>query len=168
VTDYAADVTQSSGSSPVLPEILRPPLTRNVALLLDSHIPARMAWVSRAGRPRIVPMWFHWTGAELVMVAFAGAAKLEEIAEGDEVAASIDTETFPYRGLRMRGPVTLEPSDGLREEYRIAAARVLGPSAGEAWCRSLEGRGQVAIRLAPRWAAEWDMYRSPFLAEAEG
>jgi len=161
-------VTQSPGSAPDPPDILRPPLSRNVALLLDSRIPARMAWVSRAGRPRVVPMWFHWTGAELVMVAFTGSAKLTEIATGDEVAASIDTETFPYRGLRMRGPVTLESSDALRHEYRTAAARVLGPAAGEAWCRSLEGRGQVAIRLAPRWAAEWDMYRSPFLAEPFG
>lgn len=146
-----------SDSDRRLPEALRQPLSRNVALLLDSRIPARMAWAGPNGVPRLVPIWFHWTGAELVMTSFAGAAKLAEIASGTRVTVSIDTETFPYRGLRMGGRVVLETLDGLSAEYRLAAVRCLGPVAGEAWCRSLAGRAQVAIRLRPTWAVSSDM-----------
>lgn len=124
-----------------------------------------MAWAGPDDVARIVPIWFHWTGAELVMTSFAGAAKLAEITSGTRGTVSIDTETFPYRGLRMSGPVALETLDGLSREYRLAAARYLGPVAGEAWCRSLGGRAQVAIRLRPTWAVASDMSGSPFLSD---
>lgn len=35
--------------------------------LLHSTIPARLAYVWRDGTPRVVPIWFHWNGAELVL-----------------------------------------------------------------------------------------------------
>lgn len=148
-----------------LPDVLRPPVSRNVQLLLDSRIPGRLAWVSAGGVPRVVPIWFHWTGAQLVMTTFAGAHKLTEISSGATVAVSIDTESFPYRALRMGGAVALVAVDNLSDEYRLAATRYLGPTAGEAWCKSLEGRAQVVMRLAPTWAVASDMSRSPFLAD---
>jgi hypothetical protein len=136
-----------------------------VALLLESRIPARMAWVGPRGTPRVVPIWFHWTGAELVMTTFAGCHKLAELASGQTVAVTIDVDSFPYRGLRMGGAVELIEVEGLSQEYRAAAARYLGPTPGREWCASLEGRDQVAIRLAPSWATVSDMSRSPFLAD---
>ena len=147
-----------------LPDALRPPLTRNVALLLESRIPARLAWVGPSGAPRVVAIWFVWNGAQLVMTTFANAGKVAELATGDEVAVTIDTESFPYRSLRIGGPVTPETVPGLSPEYREAATRYLGPDAGGAWCGSLEGRAQVVLRLTPRWATASDMSRSPFLA----
>jgi nitroimidazol reductase NimA-like FMN-containing flavoprotein (pyridoxamine 5'-phosphate oxidase superfamily) len=35
--------------------------------LLQSKIPARLAYVWTDGTPRVVPIWFHWSGNELVM-----------------------------------------------------------------------------------------------------
>ena len=37
--------------------------------LLQSAIPARLAYTWHDGTPRVVPMWFHWTGEELLMGA---------------------------------------------------------------------------------------------------
>jgi len=148
-----------------LPEVLRPPVSRNVELLLDSRIPARVAWVSPSRAPQVVPIWFQWTGAQLVTTTFAGARKLTEISSGATVAVSIDTESFPYRVLRMAGPVELVAVDDLSDEYRLAATRYLGPTAGEAWCTSLEARPQVAMRLSPTRAVASDMSRSTFLAD---
>jgi nitroimidazol reductase NimA-like FMN-containing flavoprotein (pyridoxamine 5'-phosphate oxidase superfamily) len=37
--------------------------------LLQSTIPARLAYIWRDGTPRVVPLWFHWTGEELLMGA---------------------------------------------------------------------------------------------------
>jgi len=41
--------------------------------LLASNLPARFAYVSTDGTPRVVPTWFHWTGDELVMPTFISA-----------------------------------------------------------------------------------------------
>src|SRR5215204_5957334 len=41
--------------------------------LLTSTIPARYAYTSLDGTPRIVASWFVWTGEELVLPAFVSA-----------------------------------------------------------------------------------------------
>ena len=35
--------------------------------LLNSKIPARLAYTAKDGTPRVIPTWFHWDGSELVM-----------------------------------------------------------------------------------------------------
>lgn len=147
-----------------LPLVLTAPLSPNVALLLGSRIPARLAWSGNGGLPRVVPIWFHWAGERLVMATFAGSRKLAEIVDGSVVAVTIDTDTFPYRHLKMRGPVTLEPVDGLADDYRIAAERYLGSELAESWCNNLAGAEQVVIGLRPTWAVESDMSSMDFMS----
>lgn len=123
-----------------------------------------MAWTAVDGTPRVVPIWFHWTGSHLVMTTFAGALKLNAIVDGTVLAIAIDSESFPYRSLKVRGPVSVEPVDGLADEYRLAAARYLGADAGAAWCDALAGRSQVALRMAPSWAVESDLSGIAFMS----
>jgi hypothetical protein len=78
-----------------LASVLTAPLSPNVALLLGSRIPARLAWTGVAGLPRVVPIWFHWAGEHLAMATFAGSRKLAEIVDGSVVAVIIDTDVFP-------------------------------------------------------------------------
>ncbi|MEM8747552.1 MAG: pyridoxamine 5'-phosphate oxidase family protein [Actinomycetota bacterium] len=148
---------------PPLPEALTDPMARGVRLLLDSRIPVRLAWTAHDASPRVAPLWHHWDGETLAMATFAGAKKLRGIADGDVLAATIDTEQFPYRSLTVRGPVTLEPTDGLADEYRQAAARFVGPVAGAQWCAFLGEPDQVVIRLRPTFAQYSDMASSPFV-----
>jgi Pyridoxamine 5'-phosphate oxidase len=71
--------------------------------LLHSPLPARMAYTGRDGKPRVVPIWFHWTGEELVMASFAGATKASALRANPDVAVTIDTEPFPPEVLLVRG-----------------------------------------------------------------
>src|SRR6266511_6251008 len=48
--------------------------------LLNSTVPARLAYVAADGTPRIVPTWFVWTGEELVMATFVAAAHVRHAA----------------------------------------------------------------------------------------
>jgi hypothetical protein len=80
------------------------------------------------------------------------------------VAVTIDTEAFPYRHLKLGGVVTLEPADGLADDYRIAAERYLGPELAAAWCDNPSGAEQVVIRLHPTWAVESDMSGTDFMS----
>jgi hypothetical protein len=53
-------MTASQGSL----ELLHDPIAQE---LLRSTLPARLAYTWPDGTPRVVPIWFHWTGEEIVM-----------------------------------------------------------------------------------------------------
>lgn len=146
-----------------LPRVLRQPLAPNVGLLLESRIPARMAWVAGDATPRIAPIWFGWTGSELVMSTFAGSRKTADLSDGTVVSVSIDTEGFPYRSLSLRGPITARSTRGLSPEYREAASRYLGPLMGERWLAFVGSPDQVVLSMRPTMAIASDMgAESPF------
>jgi len=118
--------------------------------LLQSRVPARLAYTWADGTPRVVPIWFHWTGAELVFASFANAPKAAAISDGDVLAATIDTVEFPHQVLIVRGPVTLTKVDGVVEEYALAARRYFGDDQGDAWIAQLPaGAPMVRIALRP-------------------
>ncbi len=163
-----SDPVVPSATPAPLPTALRAPESRTAQLLLASRLPARMAWVDRDGRPQVAPMWFEWDGAELLLSTFAGSRKLDDLADGSQLAVTIDTSEFPYRSVKMSGPITVEPSDGLTDSYRRAARRYLGEQAGSAWCDALTGQVQVLIRLRPTRASVSDMSSMPFITEPTG
>ena len=156
------------------PEPLPPALDAAVhdpllTLLLESRIPARIAWVAADGTPRLAPMWFSWTGSEVVVSAFAGARKLADLVPPAPVAVSIDTEAFPYRSIAIRGVVTdLSPVPGLTPDYEAAAARYLGDQVGRRWCEALRPHtSQIRITIRPTRAVVADVARdSPFFQGA--
>jgi hypothetical protein len=149
-------VCQVNGSNDPI-AVLRRPLATS---LLESRLPARLAWVSPSGAPRVSPLWHHWTGTVLEMATFPGSTKVSELADGDSVVVSIDTDAFPYRRLALGGPISLAPASGLAACYRSAAVRHLGPSMATAWLRELDERDQVVITLTPRWARASDLGQS--------
>jgi nitroimidazol reductase NimA-like FMN-containing flavoprotein (pyridoxamine 5'-phosphate oxidase superfamily) len=67
--------------------------------LLSSPIIARLAYTWRDGSPRVVPMWFHWTGEELLTGAPPNLPKMKVLASRPQVAVSIDTVEWPYQWL---------------------------------------------------------------------
>lgn len=148
-----------------LPSALREPLSRNVQLLLHSRVPARVAWNDPAGRPRVAPLWFRWTGSALELSAFAGSRKLDELHDGDTVAVTIDTEDFPYRSLRLRGPVTIERGQGLTSSYREAAGRYLGDEPARDWCERLRDADQALLTVQPVEASASQMWDATYLRE---
>lgn len=126
--------------------------------LLGSRIPARVGYLTRAGEPRVVPLWFHWDGTELVVATFAGSPKLRHVRTGDRLAVSIDTEEFPYRALQIRGPVTVTPHDGVVPEYEVAARRYLGDAEGAAFVAGIRPPPVMTrIALRPDWARAMTM-----------
>src|SRR5947209_3855631 len=59
--------------------------------LLQSAIPARLAYLWTDGTPRVTPVWFQWTGAVFVTTSLPLAPKLKALAQHPEVALTIDT-----------------------------------------------------------------------------
>jgi hypothetical protein len=112
------------------PELLDDPVAQG---LLGSQIPARLAYTWKDGSPRVVPIWFHWNGGEIVMGTPPRAPKLRSLATGDRVAITIDSNEWPYAALTIRGVATITENDGVVPEYAEAAMRYFGREQGESW-----------------------------------
>jgi hypothetical protein len=120
--------------------------------LLRSTQPVRMAYCWRDGTPRVVAMWFHWDGRQVVMASPSRAPKLKVLGERPDVALVIDdASTQPAKELTIRGRAELQPSQGLPPEYVLAAKRYLGDEQGEAAVAPLAGLSWVRIAVTPRW-----------------
>jgi Pyridoxamine 5'-phosphate oxidase len=124
------------------------------ALLAAPHI-AQLAYTWHDGTPRVVPMWIFWNGEEIVMGAPPNAPKMRVLADRPSVALNIDTATWPYQVLSIRGTVTLEAVriEALAEsfpEYPAMARAYLGEAGAEQFLAAQRETFSQWIRIRMR------------------
>jgi PPOX class probable F420-dependent enzyme len=126
--------------------------------LLQSKIPARLAYIWTDGTPRVVPIWFHWNGREFVLGTPPKAPKLKALAKNPKVALTIDDDNFPHKVLLVRGSASLQRMQGIVPEYATAAERYFGSQQGKAWVEQLRSMTQEMVRIAitPEWVGLLD------------
>ncbi len=126
--------------------------------LLHSKIPARLAYVWTDGTPRVVPIWFHWNGREIVMASPPKAPKLKALAKNPKVSLTIDDNTFPHKVLLIRGSARLEPVEGIVPEYEAAAERYFDAELAKGWLGQLRTMvsSMVRITITPEWVGLLD------------
>ena len=136
-------------------ELLQHPASKE---LLQSKIPARLAYVSTDGSPRVIPIWFHWNGRDLVLGTPPKAPKLRALAKNPKVALTIDDNNFPHKVLLVRGVARLQPMNGIVPEYALAAERYFGAEQGKAWVAQLASmiHEMVRITITPEWVGLLD------------
>ena len=136
-------------------QLLRDPISRE---LLQSKIPARLAYISTDGTPRVVPIWFHWNDREFVLGTPPKAPKLKALAKNPKVALTIDDNSFPHKVLLVRGTARLETVQGIVPEYALAAERYFGSEQGKAWVKHLASltNEMVRITVTPEWVGVLD------------
>jgi hypothetical protein len=140
------------------PELLHDPVAEK---LLGSAIPARLAYTWMDGTPRVVPVWFHWTGEQFVIGSPVRAPKLRALAANPHVALTIDDHEWPYSVLMVRGTAEVEMLDDVVPEYALSAERYFGPEQGPAWVSTLRGKPMARIPVTPLWAGILD-YKTRF------
>ena len=136
-------------------ELLQHPVAQE---LLQSKIPARLAYIATDGTPRVVPIWFHWTGQEFVLGSPPKAPKLKALAKNSKVAFTIDDNNFPHKVLLVRGSARVEIMSGICPEYAAAAERYFGPQQGKGWVQQLSSMSPQMARIAikPEWVGLLD------------
>jgi hypothetical protein len=136
-------------------ELLEHPVAKE---LMQSKIPARLAYVWTDGTPRVVPIWFHWDGHEFVLGTPPKAPKLKALPHNPKVALTIDDNNFPHKVLLVRGTARLETVEGIVPEYAAAAERYFGREQGQAWVGQLRAitPTMVRIAIAPEWVGILD------------
>ena len=109
--------------------------------LLQSTIPARLAYNWTDGTPRVIPIWFTYSNGKIVMGSPPKAPKLKALKQHPEVALTIDGNEFPHKVLLVRGTARVEMVDGVVPEYAAAAKRYFGEEQGAAWVTNLGAMG---------------------------
>ena len=126
--------------------------------LLHSTIPARLAYTWHDGTPRVVPIGFHWNGAEIVLGTPPDAPKMKALHDGAQVALTIDSDAMPYQVLLVRGTVRIDTVEGIAPEYAAMTKRVFGEEQGQAWLDNLRPicPQMARIFVQPKWVGILD------------
>ncbi len=126
--------------------------------LLQSTIPARLAYIWYDGTPRVVPIGFHWNGQEIVLGTFPNAPKMKALHDGSRVSLSIDGDTMPYKVLLMRGTVRTDIVDGIAPEYEAMTVRTFGEEGGKDWLDNMRPicPQMARIFILPDWVGVQD------------
>ncbi|MGH2560261.1 MAG: pyridoxamine 5'-phosphate oxidase family protein [Thermomicrobiales bacterium] len=135
--------------------LLEMPVARR---LLESQIPARLAYTALDGTPRAIPMAFHWTGEAVVFGTWHDAPKVPAIRARPAIALTIDSEDQPYNVLMIRGTAIIDIVEGVPPEYAAAVERYMGTEQGRAWVEQI---GRMYSRMArltvrPEWVGLLD------------
>lgn len=118
--------------------------------LLQSRIPARLAYIARDGTPRVVPMQFHWTGEEIVLSCWPDDPKVAAIQMHPQVSLTIDTAEPPFNVLQIRGTAAVSIVDRVAPEMVAASIRYMGQEAGQAWVEQAGRLSPQTTRIAVR------------------
>ena len=123
--------------------------------LLESKVPAKLAYNWTDGTPRVVPIWFSWNGSEIVLGTPPRAPKIKALIKNPRVAVTIDGNTWPYKVLLVRGTADVKTVDGIVPEYAASARRYFGEEEGNAWLKQVGAMSAQMVRVAikPEWVA---------------
>jgi hypothetical protein len=126
--------------------------------LLHSKEMARVAFTGLDGKPRVLPVMFHWNGGELVFCSFANSHKEPALRARPDVAITIDTTVHPPEILLIRGRAVLTEVDGVAEEYRLANYRYGDAEFAAGRIAEVDHPGVRMVRIAvrPTWVGVLD------------
>jgi hypothetical protein len=124
--------------------------------MLCSTEPARLAYSWTDGTQRVVPIGFHWDGTAMFFGTQPYAPKIRALSANPTVAVTVDTNTFPYHVLLLRGTVEIEVLDDVVPEYELAVVRYVGRELASSWLQQFRGKPMARIRFEPAWASVID------------
>jgi hypothetical protein len=101
--------------------------------LLNSNIPARLAYTGLDSFPRAIPIRFLWDGTRFIIGAATNSPKMQALRANPKVALTIDTNTFPPHVLLVRGSARVEIVDGVAPEFLEASKRYVAPEQWQAF-----------------------------------
>lgn len=140
---------------------IRGPFDRDAVLrFLDaSVIPVRLACVAPSGWPLVVSLWFAREDDELVCATQRSSSLVRALEASPRCAFEVAGEQPPYRGVRGRAHVRIEPDDDLATLAALVL-RYQGSTDGSL-ARRLLGRTtpEVRLRLDPTELTSWDYTR---------
>ncbi len=122
--------------------------------LLNSNIPARLAYTGLDGFPRAIPIGFLWDGTRFVIGTATNSPKMQALSANPKVALTIGMNTFPPHVLLVRGAARVEIVDGVAPEYLEGSKKYVVPQQWQAFAQQVTAlyKQQGRITIVPQWA----------------
>jgi hypothetical protein len=132
-------------------KVLSDPLAQE---LMQSSIPARLAYLGHDEFPRAIPIGFHWNGVQFVLCTVPHAPKVSALKANPKVALTIDTNSFPPHALLIRGTAEIDIVDGVPPEYFAASRKAIAPEQQDAFETQVRAmyKQMARIKITPLWA----------------
>ncbi|GAB3568325.1 pyridoxamine 5'-phosphate oxidase family protein [Spelaeicoccus albus] len=128
--------------------------------LLTSSRLAHLAYVGKDDTPKVIPVGFFWTGAQVVISTATTSPKVTALSARPDVAVSIDAGDSPdqARTLSIRGRASVEIVEGLTGEYLAGAGKIMDTEALAAFERNSRNMYDQMARIAisPSWVRYYD------------
>ena len=122
--------------------------------LREPHL-CDLATVRPDGSPHVAPVWHHYDGERLIVLAEDTAVKVRNIRHDPRVAASIATHTSPYKAAIVNGVAELSYSK-IPEYVEAMAINYLGVEDGKAYAESaVPDTNFVVITITPTKIIGW-------------
>ncbi len=132
-------------------DLLKDPVAQ---ALLNSPVPGHLAYVWTDGTPRVVPVSMDWNGTEFVTATPCEAPKLLVLKDGDKVAVTFDSYSWPCKVLSIRGIVHIRKFDGVVPEWSQASERIMGKEAHAGFMGMINGMLAAQVTEIYRLAVE--------------
>ena len=139
--------------------LLNDPVARE---LLQSTAPARLAYVWPDGSPRVVPIWFHWNGKEIVL-----GTPLKSAEGTCHLAQTLGRAEHRRQHLAVQGAA--DPGHGPRGDGGRRSPGICPGSGALLWSSARTGMGEAGGRHVFSHGAyrrHAGMGRSPGLRDA--
>ncbi|MGA2514077.1 MAG: pyridoxamine 5'-phosphate oxidase family protein [Candidatus Limnocylindrales bacterium] len=130
--------------------------TAELRSLLDAPSPATLTLYRETGEAITSPVWFRVHDEDFEVVVAATDHKLEHLRRDPRCVLLIFEAVRPFRGVQVRGRVTIEPDEGARTRLAIAS-RYLGPEGGRAYADLALRPPGFVVRLPVSAARAWDL-----------
>ena len=132
-------------------KVLNDPIAQD---LMNSNIPARLAYIGLDGGPRAIPIGFLWTGSHFVIGTAVNSPKMHALKTNPQVALTVDTTTMPPHILLVRGSARVEIVEGVVPEYLTASKRYVPPEQWAEFEQQVRAmyKQQGRITIVPEWA----------------
>ena len=122
--------------------------------LREPHL-CDLATVRPDGSPHVAPVWHHYDGERLIVLAEDTAVKVRNIRHDPRVAASIATHTSPYKAAIVNGVAELSYSN-IPEYVEAMAINYLGVEDGKAYAENaVRDTNFVVITITPTKIIGW-------------
>jgi PPOX class probable F420-dependent enzyme len=133
--------------------------TLDQVLSFLSEVPriGRLATVTKSGDPHVAPVWFQVEGESILVHTMAAYLKAKNLKDHPRFALTVDTETWPYKGVSIRGSADIANSEQRNHQEFVESITVayLGEQArsiGQAMA-AMEGDNVTLILHPETWSS---------------
>ena len=134
------------------------PMTNDeIDAFLKRPLVAVLGTIDAAGRPRSVPIWFHWEDGAAYMFTGRSTLKWRNLERNPHASLCVDWREPPYASVVMDGTVQ-EADKPLYDLVLSMALRYYGEEKGRPFAEEYRNNppGVVAFMLTPRHIASFE------------